>query len=471
LALLDEITQRGLHKAVKVIMLSAYGTPEQMRVTFKDYEVLDFVLKNNFNNQHFLENVQKSFVTKIRINLDLSILWQQGSSPEQAILNMKVAGTRIEPASPLYPRILAELDDLLCRLFYEADSILVQPLIPGLSGTRVLQARPFFPNGAGAGQPVVVKFGNTDRIEEEHTNFKRYVQPFIGGRRCTTIRSVRHTPFLGGIVYTLIGVANDQLENFGSFYRHATFPQIAKAIDDLFLSTCGNWYANPGVLNPHNLTADYQQLFGYTLAQLEQTIATILNSPPGTEELTFTALTSKQTFSNPMQAMSGSPIILPTYVCTTHGDFNQNNILVDSDEQVWLIDFQGTGRGHILRDVAMLDSTIRFQLLKEHEATLDECLMMEEMLNSITHFSHIPQLANRLPTQNPALLKTYNTIVHLRNIAYRLVANNHYDNINEYYAALFYNALNALHSSSLKQGQREHALLSTCLLAERLGLS
>src|ERR1700730_18376118 len=40
LTLLDEIKQRGLNKATKVIMLSAYGTPEQMRVTFKDYEVL-----------------------------------------------------------------------------------------------------------------------------------------------------------------------------------------------------------------------------------------------------------------------------------------------------------------------------------------------------------------------------------------------------------------------------------------------
>jgi CheY-like chemotaxis protein len=465
LTLLDEIKQRGLNQATKVIMLSAYGTPEQMRVTFKDYEVLDFVPKDNFNNLHFLENVQQIFATKVKNNLNLDTLWQQGSTPEQAILNMKVAGTHVKPGSPLFQRIIAELDELLCSLFCEAESILVQPLVPGLSGTRVLQVRPFFPDGAG--QSVVVKFGNAYRIEEEHNNFWRYVQPYIGGRRCTTIRNVRRTPYLGGIVYTLIGMANDQLENFGSFYRQATVTQIARVIDDLFLNTCSPWYANPGVLHAHNLTADYQQLFGYTPELLELAIASILGSAQKMDTLTFKSLTDTRSFTNPMHTVTESPIILPTYLCTTHGDFNQNNILVDSDEHVWLIDFQGTGRGHILRDVAMLDSTIRFQLLKENEATLEECLMMEEMLNSITRFSHLPQLTNRLLTQNPALLKAYDTIVHLRRIAYKLIAQNPYDNINEYYAALLYNALNALHSSSLSQGQREHALLCACLLAER----
>ncbi|MBV9228904.1 MAG: response regulator, partial [Chloroflexi bacterium] len=172
ITLLDEIKRRGLNSALKVIMLSAYGTLEQMRVTFKDYEVVDFVSKNGFNNLRFLENVQQIFATKVGINLDLDTHWQQGSTPEQAILNMNVAGTQMQLASPLYQHIALELDDLLCRLFCEAESILVQPLVPGLSGTRVLQVRPFFSDGGG--QSVVVKFGNADRIEEEYSNFRRY---------------------------------------------------------------------------------------------------------------------------------------------------------------------------------------------------------------------------------------------------------------------------------------------------------
>ncbi len=59
-----------------------------------------------------------------------------------------------------------------------------------------------------------------------------------------------------------------------------------------------------------------------------------------------------------------------TYLCITHGDFNQRNLLVDSNDHVWMLDFQETGEGHILRDLAMLDSVIRFQLLSAKEAKL-----------------------------------------------------------------------------------------------------
>jgi translation initiation factor 2B subunit (eIF-2B alpha/beta/delta family) len=143
---------------------------------------------------------------------------------------------------------------------------------------------------------------------------------------------------------------------------------------------------------------------------------------------------------------------------------------VDTDGHTWLIDFQSTGRGHILRDVAMLDSTIRFQLLAAEETTLEECLELEETLNSITRFSHVSQLANKLVTQNQALQKAYDTVVHLRTIARKLVAQNSSDDISEYYAALFYNALKALHFSTLSQRQHEHAMLCASLLADRLNL-
>lgn len=468
MTLLNEIKKRGLNPAIKVIMLSAYGTTEQMRVTFKDYQVVDFVSKNTFDNLIFLGNLHQIFLTEVHINLELAIHWQQGSSPELAILNMEIAGTRVKRNSPLQQRMVMELDDLLCRLFYKAQSIIVQPLIPGLSGARVLQIYPFF--SGGGGRAVVVKFGNAEKIEGEHDNFKNYVQSFFGGRRTTITEDVRRTPYLGGIVYSLVGAENDRLENFGSFYQRATHAQIARVIDELFLSTCNTWYANPGVLQPHNLTDDYQQLFGSRLERVEQKISESLQFAQGKHRHTFKALSGTRTFTNPIHAATGQIMTFPTYVCITHGDFNHNNIFVDTDGHTWLIDFQSTGRGHILRDVAMLDSTIRFQLLTAEETTLEECLELEETLNSITRFSHVSQLTNKLVTQNQALLKAYDTVVHLRTIARKLVAQNSNDDISEYYAALFYNALNALHFSTLSQRQHEHAMLCASLLADRLKL-
>jgi DNA-binding response OmpR family regulator len=466
--LLRELDERGLSEAMKVIMISALGTPENMRVVFAEHGVVDFISKDKFKKQEFLETVQRVFSTKVNINLALKVHWQQAGGPEQAVLNLVVNGIRVKRNTPLQSQIALELDDLLCRLFYKAESVLMQPLTPGQSGTGVLQAQPFFPTGGG--RTVVVKFGNADKIEEEYSNFKKYVQPFVGGGRNTNVLTMRRTSHLGGIMYSLLGAASDQLEDFGSFYRHANVSQIKEALDRLFLDTCSAWYANAGKLLPHDLSVDYQQLLGFTREKLEQALNEKLKSVQGKQELKFNSLISNRKYTNPILAVADSSLVRPTYICITHGDFNQHNILVDRTGYMWLIDFQGTGPGHILRDVAKLDSEVRFQLLAPEEASLEERLQMEEILCSIDRFSKVEQLAANLPTENQALSKAFATVVHLRTLARKLVWQNPSDDISEYYIALLYNALNTLRFYSLPTIQREHALLSASLLTDQLGL-
>jgi CheY-like chemotaxis protein len=468
--LLGELDNRGLCEATKVIMLSAFGTKEHMRTSFRKYKVADFLSKDDFDNQEFLENIRQVFSQKVNINLVLEIHWQNRSGPEQAVLNLIVDEKRIKRGIPLQSQMAVELEDLLCRLFYQANSILVRPLSQGQSGTAVLRVQPFF-TIKGGGHEVVVKFGEFSKIEVEYNNFKEFVQPFIGGGRNTTVLDLRRTPHLGGIVYSLLGTSNDQLVEFGDFYRHANLSKIRDALDRLFRDTCGAWYANPGHLQPLDLTAEYQRLFEYTPERLEQVLAEQLKTVQGKQQLYFRNLKGERTFTNPMLATAGLPLVRPTYKCTTHGDFNQHNLLVDSTDHVWLVDFQGTGQSHILRDVAMLDSAVRFQLLAVDEAILEERLQMEEALCSIEHFSQVDQLANNFSTENKALSKCYGTIMHLRTWARRLVEQNPSDDMSEYYIALLYNAMNTIRfSSSLSTVQREHAVLCASLLVDRLGL-
>ncbi len=468
--LLHELSKRGLSEATKVIMLSAYGTIELMRTSFREYKVVDFLSKDDFDNQVFLENVRQVFAHKMNINLALEIHWQQGSGPGQVVLNMEVGDTIVKNGTPLQGQIAAELEDLLCRLFHQAKSILVKPLTGGLSGARILRVQPFFASGGG-GHEVVVKFGDANKIEKEYHNFKESVQPFLGGRRNTTVLDLRRTPHLGGIIYSLVGASNGQLVDFGDFYRRATMPQIREALDRLFGDTCTAWYANRGNLQPLDLAEDYQQLFSYKPEQLEQILFEQLKSIRGKQNLHFRSLKGNRTFPNPFSATTGASLVRSTYVCLTHGDFNQHNLLVDGSGHVWLIDFQGTGRGHILRDVAMLDSTVRYQLLAAGEATLEERLHMEEVLCSIERFGQLEQLATSFSTENPALVKIYATVVHLRTWARRLVEQNPNVDLSEYYIALLYSAMNTTRFSSLSSVQREHAILSASLLVERLGLS
>ncbi len=460
---LQELHQQKTTEAIKVIVLSAHDTKDRIRSAFRDYKVADFLSKANLNNQSMLEAVQRVLTVDANIKLSLKIHWKD-SEPTQAALNLKIGGDRVKRDSALQKQVAEELEDLLCRLFKEAESVLVQPLTPGYSGAAILYVQPFYLT-RGASRPVVVKFGDVKKVEEEYENFKTYVQYFLGG--CyTAIIDVRYTPHLGGIIYTFLGAGQERLTNFGEFFRTTKILPITKVLDKLFGDTCRSWYASPQGLKAVNLTDEYQHLLDDLAEALGQMVGV-----HGTHKLSFDSLNDGRAFTNPILASAGRKFVFSTYLCTTHGDLNPNNLLVDGNEHAWLIDFQRTGPSHILRDITMLDATIRFQLLTAQDATLEECLEMEEVLCSIKHFSEIVRLPRKLATTNLALAKAYGAILHLYKKACKLVSQNPNDDMNEYYSALFYHALNTTRFTTLSAGQREHALLCAGLLADKLGMS
>ena len=92
-------------------------------------------------------------------------------------------------------------------------------------------------------------------------------------------------PRLGGIVYSLLGAASNHLEDFGNYYQHSSVSEINTVLDHLFLDTCSVWYANPGMLQPYNLTKDYQQMFGFTVKNIEHALLELQKYVRGGQKL------------------------------------------------------------------------------------------------------------------------------------------------------------------------------------------
>jgi len=108
--LLEELDRRGLKEATKVIMHSGYGTLEQMRQAFKDYDVADFVPKTN--SETFLKSVQQVFAQKVKINPNLDIKWQMKSKVAQVVSNLEINSKRVGRNTALRQQLTNELEDL-----------------------------------------------------------------------------------------------------------------------------------------------------------------------------------------------------------------------------------------------------------------------------------------------------------------------------------------------------------------------
>jgi len=132
----------------------------------------------------------------------------------------------------------------------------------------------------------------------------------------------------------------------------------------------------------------------------------------------------------------------------------------------WIYRVYSTGERRARQDNFI--AVIRFQLLETEEATLDERLVMEEALLSVAHFSQLEHLLSACKIRNPAVEKAYHIICSLRMLARWAIDRNPCDDMDEYYVALLYNALFTLQFLSLSPQQREHALLSASLLAEKV---
>ena len=89
-------------------------------------------------------------------------------------------------------------------------------------------------------------------------------------------------------------------------------------------------------------------------------------------------------------------------------------------------------------------------------------------MNQQEPMNQLEQLKKSYSPANLALAKVWETIMHLRTIAYWLVEKKPSNEMDEYYAALLYITMNTLSFSSLEKEQCEHALISTCLLIDIL---
>jgi ActR/RegA family two-component response regulator len=466
--ILQDMQDMGLSEAVTTIILSGHGTTERMRTAFRDYGVVDFLSKREFDADELLTTVRKAWSDKVQVSLDLQILPRELDF-EALVANLQIEGQRIRRRSDSAHRIASELRELFRRLFFRCASIVVTPLSRGYSGAGVISVRPVYAD-SGVGACLVVKFGDRVQITREYANFKKYVEAFIGHGRTTGLIEVRYTPRLGGILYTFLGTDVEQLASFETFYRQHDVAEIEAVIDDLFNVTCARWYANRSAIAPMDLVAEYLAMFevdslealgnGVFIGSLKRYRQRRRLDIPGVPV---------DNLPNPIDALSDQSLIFVTSRSVTHGDLSAENILIDASGRTWLIDFYRTGPGHILRDCVELEAVVKLLLLDVDD--MGSRYELEHALAKMSTFDQVQHMPDKLDGAVADVQKAYAVVRKIRRIARQLAQTYNAVDFSEYQVGLVLHSLNVARFLSLPVEQRVHALMAASLGAQALGIT
>jgi len=468
-----------ISSVTELIMFSVHVDPVIMRETFRDYRVADFIDKTKFSIPTFVQAIDRiAFNTprregaKYKLNFNLRIRWHgMLKGAEDAITGLKVEGIRLKPSDSKIADYSEEFTDLMHRLFDRETTVVIEPLRGGFSGAGVLRVHPYLPGGGGVleGQSLILKFGARDLIEKESANFKRFVEPHQVAAYATTIDREAYSIHLGAILYSLIGTTADGSYDFDNFYTEAEDETpVIELLSTLFQVNLGGWYNTRKLVDPPDLNDEYWTALDIN-SKIEA-IRTLISVYLQGEKIVFPSLSQRTSFSNPLAYLDRPHRFLSVFQSITHGDLNERNILVDPRlKRPWLIDFTATSDDkHMLRDFAELDMSVRLELLRLGDATLDERLEMEKQLLDAKYFQDLERLPRKLTSSNPKLQKAYATALMLRTCAYEKMGRPNDVSMEQYYIALFYFTLNAIRYSTFSPVQREHAILCCSLLSDIL---
>ncbi|PJF47951.1 MAG: response regulator [Chloroflexi bacterium] len=328
-------------------------------------------------------------------------------------------------------------------------------------------------------QREVVKVADAEKIKREVDNYKTWVKGLLLTDRCARIEDKGHSVTLwniGAIRYT--NIARDDRRLFRAWYPAASSEQVTRALEDLFNVTLGPLYKE-------HRGADSQSVYGYYISHMfTPDFESRIQDYCAQNDKKFDAallLGVPLKLRDPVRwayEHRGQSSFRSRWEALTHGDLHSGNIFVDEHCKTYVLDYERSGPGYILRDFAELEADIRLRLAPIAPEQLRLSYAMDMALLA-------PRKGNVKPQSLPwheiggldssvirELRKAFDAICVLRQLAHELTGE--LAEMKQYYWALLMETLISLLrkysdvDASARNAARMRALLSAALIAERL---
>ncbi len=276
------------------------------------------------------------------------------------------------------------------RIYRDAARMILKPLAGGFSADT-FRVHSFDAQGREL-LPTVLKIGGKDWIDREISAYHDYVQKFILNNSTTILGTAEHGD-TAGLRYNFLGItgAGGRLSMLRDLYANLPVQTLESIFVRLFTNTLKPWYGQPrwDILHPY-VEHDPRRLFTNICADAGSSLGISADQ----EVLACPVL--GRDLPNPYHFLQHgyarrSDQTMRWYRSVIHGDLNLANILLDDNDNLYVIDFSETRQGNIVADLARLEviACLGMTRIKE-EADLRRVVLLVQTLARNETIDHTP---------------------------------------------------------------------------------
>ncbi|MCX6045836.1 MAG: phosphotransferase [Chloroflexi bacterium] len=439
----------GQLRAARCILHSNYLTPEVLRTAQRKYPGVDWADKHE--PQMLLSAVDEAARQMSTSLKDVTIQW-----PPSWDLN-QILPPLMPPNDTISPQSLAE--DMIVQLFPAIHKLKQEAVDGAIADSHaVVRGRTFvakvYPDHL---EPQILKIARVQGAQDERARYKQFIEQQLIGLFCT--RLVNSVEFwdLSGAVYSFMGSSRQMLPTFATFYTAQMDSEtILKPLRHFFTIVWRKHYDEPQALHQASLFQAYDEIFSLRtkLDKLDPQISSHWAAQLGIESPDPRQWVQQYGHHSALHGVRQA---------VTHGDLHGENLFVDGDH-AWVIDFERTGPGPILRDFVELEVDIITRLSPVAEIDLATfyklALVLTEPSEPGAAFS-----IRHLVAGNLEAIKTVEVVAGLRALAHTVTR---YVDHREYIWGLLFDALYIAAIDSITEEQRARALLLSSILCKKL---
>jgi DNA-binding response OmpR family regulator len=329
---------------------------------------VDFLDKKD-GIKRLIEVVEQIFSEHVRINHKLHIHLSE-ANPVTFLHLVNLIAPEFEGEQLLNGA--EELEDLFRILFVKEDQIRIDRLLWQRNRNAAVAVFAF--SEGGTSESMIVVCGEAEAIQEERRRYETFA-PKAPGQPSTVLRPSSETMHFAANAYALGGADLENIRSLSEAYYRGPEKGFLLNLNTLFEKTLPEWHQGNRVLEESEpLVHIYGQKVGITEARLparvlRERLQSIIRILP-TVGLKVESDSGKLRFHFNDQVFSyADPGLMihqafesrePVLLVNAPGMLTGENILADSNSQVWVTDFADAGLEPQMWSYISLESAIRF---------------------------------------------------------------------------------------------------------------